>query len=146
MTSLTPGVQKAQIYDFHKAIGFLVLLLIIFRWYWMLTNVRPRPLSSWSLGELGMVQASKWLLMLLMLLMPVSGMMYSLASGYNINVFGVISIDGFEYPNFAIKDFAHGVHTIGAYVIATLVILHIIAALKHHLVRRDGTLKRMLGH
>ena len=146
MTSLAPGPQKAQVYELHKAIGFIVLLMTMFRWYWMLSNVRPAPLPTWSHGELSMAFVSKWLLMLLMLMMSMSGALYTLASGYDINVFGLLTISGFAEPSIMIKDFTSGVHEIGAYVIAGLVILHIVAVLKHHLIRKDNTLNRMLGH
>lgn len=36
-------------------------------------------------------------------------------------------------------------HGWGDYLIIGAVVLHIVGALKHHLIERDGTLRRMLG-
>jgi len=145
MTDMDDGAQKWQIYGMHKATGFVVLLLALFRWYWTLTNAKPRPLEGWSVAETAMAHAFKWLLMLMILIMPVSGAIMSVASGSAINVYGLFSIPGFEEKNQVIAGFAHDVHEYGAIFIAILVIMHILAGLKHHLIKKDDTLNRMMG-
>ncbi|WP_244913887.1 cytochrome b/b6 domain-containing protein [Methylobacterium frigidaeris] len=36
------------------------------------------------------------------------------------------------------------IHQLAAFTLVVLVLLHVAAALHHHVVRRDGTLRRML--
>lgn len=145
MSDLDDSPQKFQIYGLHKATGFIVLLLALFRWYWTLSNPKPLPLDGWSHGETAMAHASKWLLMLLMLVMPFSGLLMSVSGGHNVSVYGLFTIPGFDIKNDTLNGIGHKIHELGGYAIALVVSLHLLAALKHHLIRKDNTLNRMLG-
>jgi cytochrome b561 len=47
--------------------------------------------------------------------------------------------------NEALHDFLQKVHIVFAWILAGAFALHGCGALKHHLIDRDGTLRRMLG-
>ena len=145
MGTLEKGPDKFQIIQLHKATGFLVLWLALFRWYWTLTNKKVAPLEGWSSAVIGISHATKWVLMLMILAMPISGWVMSMAAGHGISFYGLFEIPVLIEKNKAIGGFFHEAHEIGAWVIAIIVGLHILAALKHHLIVKDDTLKRMLG-
>ena len=81
----------------------------------------------------------------LMYLLLLSGYLISTADGRGINVFGLFtvpaSISGLQNQ----ADIAGELHQWLAYVLIGLTSLHVLAALKHHFVDRDQTLKRMLS-
>lgn len=145
MGDMEDSPQKWQIYGIHKATGLLVLMFALFRWYWTLTSTKPKPLDGWSHGEIAMAHGLKWLLMIMIVLMPVSGIVFSIAGGYDISFYGLFTIAGLEQKNEGLADIAHEIHEFGAYTITFLVSMHILAALKHHFVRKDDTLNRMMG-
>ena len=145
MGGLPDGDDKWKIYGIHKATGLIVLCLASFRWYWVLTNPKPKPLENWSKLDTALSHATKWILMLMMLTMPIAGIIMSRASGNAIDFFGLFTIPAFAEKNESLANLAHEAHEIGGIVIAIIIVLHILAALKHHFISKDSTLKRMLG-
>ena len=145
MGDMPDGDEKWKIYGLHKATGLLILSLALFRWYWMLSNAKPNPVEGLSKAEIGLSHGTKWILMLAMVVMPVAGIILSLADGHAISFYGLFTIEGFAEKNEPLADFFHEVHEIGAIVIATVIVLHLLAALKHHFIKKDNTLNRMLG-
>jgi len=73
--------------------------------------------------------------------MPLSGLIMAVNSKYGIKWFGIDFIGGLD--NAAYRDFFKEVHeTVGA-MLLIIVILHILGALKHKFIDKDGTMKRM---
>ena len=108
--------------------------------YW-----NPRPAMFGSVRER---KAAAWMhrfMYALMYLLLLSGYLISTADGRGINVFGLFtvtaSISGLQNQ----ADIAGETHQWLAYVLLGLTSLHVLAALKHHFVDRDRTLKRMLS-
>lgn len=84
------------------------------------------------------------LLYLLFFAVPLIGWAYSSAAGFPIVFLGLWQLPDFVPVS---KDLAEAIkpwHQYTAFALAALAVLHIAAALKHHLVDRDGLLHRML--
>ncbi|MCP3673878.1 MAG: cytochrome b [Gammaproteobacteria bacterium] len=145
MTSMDDGNDKWSIYATHKAVGLIVLVLALFRWYWVKSNKKLNPLASLSNAEITIANTTKWILMIMMLVIPVSGVIMSLAGGHNIGFFGLFTIEGLAEKNKAVGGIAHEIHEIGGIAIAVVIALHVLAAFKHHFLKKDNTLGRMLG-
>jgi len=129
--------------DLHKSIGILLFSVMIIRLFWRISNKRPLSLGKPLERRLsGIVHA---LLYLILFLLMFSGYMISTADGRAIDVFDLFSapalFSGYENQ----EDIAGLVHQILAYSLIALVVLHALAALKHHFIDRDRTLKRMLN-
>ncbi|MBA2934998.1 cytochrome b [Sphingomonas sp. CGMCC 1.13654] len=131
----------------HKSIGMLVLILSLVRLGWRFTH-RPPPLpATVKKWEKGLAHAVHWLLYALMILIPLSGWVFTSASPkrHPLEFFGL-----FPLPMFPVaqdKEVSHMVaerHEQLAYLMIALLVLHICAALKHRFVDRDGTVARML--
>ncbi|RLA04949.1 MAG: hypothetical protein DRQ47_02405, partial [Gammaproteobacteria bacterium] len=117
MAAMPDGDDKWAIYATHKAVGLVALLLALFRWYWTLTNEKPKPLSNWSQSDISIGNGVKWLLMIMMLLMPVAGVIMSLAGGHDISFFGLFTIEAMAEKNKMVAGIFHEIHEIGAWVI-----------------------------
>jgi cytochrome b561 len=129
----------------HKSIGILLFFVVIFRLCWRLFTPPPMALSSHKSWETRMAHVTHLLLYLLLLAIMVSGYLISTADNRSIEVFGWFSIPATitSIPNQA--DIAGWVHLILASSVIGLALLHAMAALKHHFIDRDRTLKRILG-
>jgi cytochrome b561 len=128
----------------HKPIGVVVLLLAIFAIIWKMNNPKPgypANMPNWEKHSAFFVQG---VLYLTLFIMPLSGLIMSTAAGYPPSFFGFFQFPQFLEKSDAIAQFFFDVHEMTSYVIITLVIIHIAAALKHQFVDRDDVLKRML--
>ncbi len=131
----------------HKAIGMLVLALGVVRLLWRSTH-RPPPLPATVKGwEKGLAHAVHWSLYLLMILLPLSGWVFTSAAPTRrpLSFFGLFALP--HLPIAQDKAMAGMVaerHEQLAWLMIALLALHVGAALKHRFVDRDRTLDRML--
>ena len=141
---------NADLYQLHKSIGVVFILLIVFRLYWRFKQ--PWRSSVTGSKRQSLVHALHLVLILLMVLMPVTGFMVSAFSGFGIHLFGVFIVpenfDAIEkiVPfNDAVYRGAKVLHNIFAYTFSLLIGGDVLAALKHHFVDKDNSLNRMLS-
>ena len=138
--------KGVPVFAWHKAAGITVLFLSVARLAWRLTH-RPPPLPAMPGWQIGAAHALHWLFYALIILMPLSGWIFSSAAEkrWPLTFFGLFNI-----PYLPIAQSPHGgdkaaaFHTYAGYIMAALVVVHIAAALKHHYFERDRTLARML--
>ena len=78
--------------------------------------------------------------------MPLAGYLNATAAGHAVSFFGLISIPALLPIDQRVSQLAIAVHLLGQYAVYGLVALHVIGALYHGMVRRDGVLERMLPH
>jgi cytochrome b561 len=74
---------------------------------------------------------------------PVSGWIYSNYSGYPVVYLGKIPLPNLVSKDKALANSWHGVHEVLATTLAIVIALHVLAALQHHFVHKDNTLRRM---
>jgi cytochrome b561 len=84
------------------------------------------------------------LLYVLMLVVPIAGWIYSNASGFPVVYLGKLPLPNLVQKDKLLAQRWHEVHEILAVVLAVIVALHVLAALQHHFVHKDNTLRRML--
>lgn len=126
----------------HKSIGLLFATFIIFRLLWKAFNRTPKGLGSTI--EKKIAKLAHAVLYALMLAIFFSGYLISTADGRGIDVFDWFTVPGFGEFVSNQEDIAGLVHEYLAYGLITLVVLHAIAALKHHFIDKDEVLIRML--
>lgn len=135
--------QKAP--NLHKGLGVFLFALMSFRLIWRLLQIQPKALATHQKWEQIAAHATHWLLYLLLFVIMFSGYLISTADGRGLSVFGWFSIPSLGQL-FNNQEYLAGLmHQYAAYVLMALVLLHVCAALKHHLIDKDKTLKRMLG-
>ena len=131
--------------NWHKSIGILIAITLVVRLIWRAINPLPNHLPTHSalirlmskLGHIG--------LYLLLIAVLVSGYLISTADGRAISVFNWFSVPALPELVENQEDVAGEIHFIVATTLISLVALHAVAALKHHFIDKDSTLKRMLG-
>ena len=146
MVELRFSPQKLMFYSYHKWIGVTVFALAVLRVLWRIVH-RPPPLPAsvapWQQALSGAIHV---LLYLLMLGIPLSGWLYSSATGVPTVPFGIAAL---QLPDLFGRDRDLAVslkflHLTFNYTLASLVLLHVGAALKHQFLDRDGIMLRML--
>lgn len=143
MVDLPFSPQRIKYYSWHKWIGITVWLLAVLRLLWRIAAPPPAllPMPAW---QRRIAASTHHLLYALMLFIPVSGWLYSSAAGVSVVYLGLIPLPdlvGASKPLAANLKLLHKTLNIS---LLLLVLLHVAAALKHHLVNRDQTLARML--
>ncbi|PHM30129.1 cytochrome b [Xenorhabdus innexi] len=131
--------------ELHKSIGFLIFIVMIIRVIWRFISPPPKPLSSYSQLTRISAKLAHFTLFIALFGILFSGYFISTADGQSISVFG-----WFEIPATLVKqgvqaDTAGIIHLYLAWLLVILSLLHGLAALKHHFIDRDSTLKRMFG-
>ncbi len=144
MVGLPLGLAKLKVYLLHKALGITVLALVLLRLLWRLVDRHPRYPAGMPRWQVGAARASHVLLYLLLLAVPVSGWVYNSASGFPLPWFGLVDLPAIAPVSKPLAHLALTVHKTAFWTLAALVLLHIAAALEHHVRRRDTVLTRML--
>jgi cytochrome b561 len=131
--------------DLHKSVGGLLILVLIFRIIWRLMNIKPNPANPKASGfEVKVVYLVHLSMYLLMVALMFSGYLISTADGREVDVFNLFSLPAMPYSIDNQEDISGDIHEILAWTLILLSTIHGLAALKHHFVDRDNTLKRML--
>lgn len=135
---------KAQLFSIHKTIGVAAFLIALARILWAVTQTRPAPLHPDRKAELTLADAVHWMLYISLLAVPLTGWIHHAA----VTGFAPILWPFGQTLPFVPQDehvaeiFAAG-HWVFTKLLAAAVLLHIAGALKHHLIDRDDTLRRM---
>ena len=128
----------------HKAIGITVLALTAGRVAWRIAHRPPALPAGTAAWEKGVAHATHWTLYLLMIAMPLTGWMMVSGPGPHRPMlwFGLFDIPTLPVGAGA-ADLGHDAHGLLGWLMLALVVLHIAAALRHHLLLRDTVLTRM---
>jgi cytochrome b561 len=148
MADLPFSPTRLKLYNWHKWCGIVVLTLSLVRLLWRLTH-RPPELPAQVVAGMPAWQqaahhATHGLLYVLFFAVPLIGWAYSNAAGFPIVVFGVLPLPNLLEADKALAELIKPWHGYAAFALAGLVVLHVLAALKHQLVDRDGLVQRML--
>lgn len=135
---------KLRLYSWHKWIGVTVFGLAVLRVLWRLTHPAPAVAAGTPPWQATAAHATHGLLYALILIVPLTGYLYSLAAGVPVVYLGRWPLPQLIEPNDAWKETLKSAHVWLNYLMAVLVGLHAAAAVKHQWVNRDGTLARML--
>jgi cytochrome b561 len=143
MTDLPLGPRKLRVYGLHKSIGLTLLGLAGLRLLWRLGERRPvlPPMPVWQARA---AAATHVLLYVLMFVIPLSGWLYNSAAGFPLQWFHLVNLPALTAADPGLKALAKEIHEAGVFTLIAIVLLHAAAALKHHLIDRDGTLRSML--
>jgi cytochrome b561 len=136
--------SKLKYYSWHKWMGVTVLALAAARLLWRLTHKPPAYPASMPLWQRAAANALHGLLYVLMFAVPVSGYFYTLSAGVPVVYLGLFELPVLIGPDPELKPILKQVHYWLNWAFAGAVGGHVVAALKHQFIDRDGVLLRML--
>jgi cytochrome b561 len=136
--------KKITLILYHREFGLLVLALVVPRLAWRLINKLPQlvaHLPDWQKIAARFVHLCFYALMFAL---PISGLLMSSAAGIPVSLFGLFTLPDFvPHDDYLFQRFIE-IHKWLGYALILFIFLHVGAALKHHFVFRDDTLRRML--
>lgn len=136
--------RKAWLFSLHKTLGVTMFFVALARIGWAVSQPKPAPLHPDRRAETFLAELVHWLLYGSLVLVPLAGWIHHAATTGFAPIWWPF---GQSLP-FVPKDdaVAHtfaSLHIIFERVLVLSILLHVLGALKHHLVDRDATLRRM---
>lgn len=144
MDDISPITTKIQAYNLHKSFGLLVLTLGLCRIAWHVYSRRPKMVAGMKKIEMLAAHTVHYFLYIAIIGMPLSGWMFSSAVGRSVEFFKLFTLPDLVEKNQALADTLSTVHEFLGYTLIGAIAAHAAAALKHHFINKDATLKRML--
>ena len=143
MSDLPKSDEKFYYYGLHKSFGALVLILFFARLIWRQITIQPNLLGNNKL-EKRAAKAGHFVLYALMILMPLTGVLMSQGYGYDVSFFGLFVLPTLMGKNPELGALFKDMHEIFSNGLIAILVIHVAAALWHHFIRKDNTLRRML--
>jgi len=125
-----PGLRADQ-FNLHKSFGLVLFALLLVRLGWRLLNPPP-PMVGVARWQIRAAKTNHAILYIAMLVLPLSGYLGSVFSGYPIKWFGIM-LPSWGTQNAAVKDLMSTVHWATSWILVASTTLHIAGALKHEL-------------
>jgi cytochrome b561 len=135
---------KLNLFVWHKSIGIVILVLALARILWRVTNVTPGLPVGTRAWERHAAHWNHALLYLVLVAMPVTGWIVNSASGVPFRIFWLAPLPPIVAHDKAVADAAAAAHFWLFALLCALVFVHEAAALRHHFVKRNDVLARML--
>ncbi|WP_011579492.1 MULTISPECIES: cytochrome b [Chelativorans] len=150
LTQITTGDPRLQfdLYQWHKSLGFLTMVLALLRLAWALAAAKPRPVPRTSRLEAIAASLTHSTLIAMTIFVPFTGWAVASTSPLMIPSFAFNLVLVPDLPlrrSEAAEALWSNIHAYLAYGSGVLAFLHATAALYHQFARRDGTLTRMLS-
>ena len=143
MGKLPPGQMQNNVYDLHKSLGVLVLVLALIRIALKRRDGVPPPATGVEPWQTMAATSVHHALYALMVIVPVLGFVANSFYGAAIPFFWLFTISTFTPHNEEIAGAIFSMHTALAILFGILLAVHIGAALYHRFIRKDTVFARM---
>ena len=137
--------RAALLFSLHKTLGIAVFFTALARIGWALTQTKPGLLNGDRRAEAWLAETVHWLLYGSLLLVPLTGWIHHAAtSGFAPILWPLGQSLPLVPQSESLAALTADLHIIFERVLILSILLHVAGALKHHLIDRDATLRRML--
>lgn len=143
MSDIEDPALKGTIYGLHKATGILVLFLAGVRLLWRFSHAVPAISAALPQWQRWGARLAHWGLYGVMFMLPLSGWSMSSAAGYPVSFYGLFTVPDLVAKSSGLADIFKDIHEVSANAFIALLVAHLGAALYHHFILRDDTLRRI---
>lgn len=137
------GLNMNNWFNWHKSIGLVVLAVVLLRLLNRSFNTLPAWAPTLGPGEKKVIHRYEQLLYLGMLIMPLSGFVYTMAAGYGVHLFEAYHLPNPIGKSKPVGEAAKWVHIVSAWVIVAALAAHLFVVFRHQFFVRDNLLGRM---
>ena len=143
MSDMALSPQKLQFVSWHKWTGITLLGLVTLRFLWRAFANRPvlLPMAAW---QRRLAKLTHFLMYVLLFAIPISGWLMSSAGGFTVTYLGLFPLPDLVAKDKQLFELLKEVHEVLNFTLLGLVILHVLAVLKHQFIDRGATLARMI--
>lgn len=138
---------KFNLYQWHKSLGLILLVLVAIRIGWRLFNKPPTEPSQLTKTDHILSKIGHWALYSAMVIMPFSGWVMVSSSPYGLPTF-IFNL--FEWPhipglssNKDMNALSKDIHWFGGWAFISLITIHSLAVVKHYYYDQVNLLPRM---
>jgi len=129
----------------HADIGYVLLLLMVVRLLWRIIDPKPALPSDTPRWRRISAHINQWALYIVTIMVAMLGWAHSGAHKPDYaDWFGLFRVPQITSPDKAVADAYEDRHIFFAYVLLALIVIHVVAALWHHFVKRDRVTARMV--
>lgn len=128
----------------HKNIASTLIFLFFIRVFWRYTHPAPELPNTLSSTLKAMTHIMHIALYIVLILMPVTGCLLSWSAGRTVPVLYLFNLPNIIQTNPEFKAIIKPTHIYLSWIVGVMVIGHIAAALKHHLIDKDNVFKSMM--
>ena len=129
----------------HADIGYVLLLLMVVRLLWRIIDPKPALPSDTPRWRRISAHINQWALYIVTIMVAMLGWAHSGAHKPDYaSWFGLFRVPQITSPDKAVADAYEDRHIFFAYVLLALIVIHVVAALWHHFVKRDRVTARMV--
>ena len=146
MTHMIPRPERLANYAWHSALGYDLSALLILRLLWRWLNPLPEPPAGLKPWEPVAARLAHAVLYVLMFGASLTGWM--VATTFRVPM--TQDLLGINVPPIvttvdrSIRQWIEQSHMVIAYMLAILVLVHVVAALRHHVLKHNDVLRRMV--
>ena len=142
LVGLEFSYRRIDLENIHILIGITIFYFVLLRLIWKLFNPSPKSEHNFFKGQNLIAKTNHFLLYVGIFAITISGVLKKLYMGEKLNFF--IFQYAFKESNFQLADSFYVVHIYANYLLITLISLHILATVVHHIFFKDKILKKML--
>lgn len=128
----------------HISLGIAAVSLMLVRLLWRTSNTSPERLATIDAKTMLAANLVKVALYVLVFTLGITGYLITTAEGQAASFFDLFGIPATLELSSDGVDLAGEIHEVCAWSLIGLVVLHAGAALRHHFIKHDRTLLRML--
>jgi cytochrome b561 len=146
MTHVTPRPERLANYGWHSALGYDLFALLILRLLWRWLNPLPELPAGLKRWEHVAARVSHASMYVLMFLISLTGWMVATTfrAPMTKDLLGIDVPPIVTTMDRSLRQWLEDSHMTLAYVLAVVALIHIAAALRHHILKRNNVLRRMI--
>jgi cytochrome b561 len=129
----------------HKSVGITILALAVARIIWRFMNPPPALPATLPKWQVTASRISHWSLYALLFLVPVAGWLMSSSGGHSVSWFNLFQLPDFVGADAEMHEVYEELHEVLATLLLVIAGVHVVAALKHALIDKDGVLRRIVS-
>lgn len=133
-----------RLLDAHEAAGLSLFILLPLKIVWVRLSPNPGYEPSLAQWERFIATAVRWLFMFAILVIPLSGFLFVATNGEAVHLYDLLTIPDIGAVSKGARDWLSDIHYYLSYGCAVLIVIHILAALKHQFIDGNRSLRRMM--
>lgn len=138
------GAFQNTLYDIHRSLGSVILLLAVIRLSYRLIHGAPEADPTLAPHERVLSHFVHVALYVMMIAVPIGGWAATSAYGAPIYVFWLFELPPILGKDEKLAETLFGLHKAGALTMGALILLHLAGVVMHAFIKRDGVVARMM--
>jgi cytochrome b561 len=143
MVRLPISLEKLKFYGYHKEFGILVLMLVILRVIWRMTDITPLLPHYMPKSQKVAARSVHYLFYVFMFAMPITGWIITSAAGLPVSFFGWFVLPNLVHANGNTQMLFTTIHKWLGWALIGIIGLHIAGTLHHYVFHKDNLIRRV---